>query len=115
MVRYPYDVFGASWDFPDPQAALDAAVSACKKRGRNCGSGGRLDAFSTNANPDKDSYTDSDGNFIEHMKTRCITVWILPNPSLSGLLQANWTTGKKPYDHLLDRDFHTLKTVCNSR
>ena len=77
-VVYPYDLYGAGWNYRTPQAARQGAMEACKNGGaRICGRGYPEYTFSTDA----DAPAHRDGNYIA---ARCTIVVIAPNPALSG-------------------------------
>lgn len=79
-VQYPFDIYGVSWNHPNPKSALASATKECKERGgSNCGRGGRGEATAFS------SVADDSGYFAV---TRCIRVTITSTPSLSGLNQA---------------------------
>ena len=83
-VRYPFDIYGVSWNYPNPESAIASATKECKKRGgSNCGGEGRGEraAFSSSA----------DGSTGEFVVAKCIRVTITSTPVLSGLNQVRMT------------------------
>lgn len=100
-VIYPYDGYGVAWNFSNSQSAIDAALKACKSRSfYNCGRG--MFAFSSSAISG------------DHLVAKCITVWIWPNPGLSGLEVAEWTSGTELPEYFRGKRLSAHKVYCNA-
>lgn len=108
-VVYPFDLYGVAWNFSTPQAAKQAALEECRKRGQNCGKGLRSYLFSTSSDA-----------AVDYLKARCVIVVIAPNPSLSGLREVYAYTGEHlpdslPSDMRIRLQRHSPEVYCNSR